>query len=144
MHNAEERMAFSQSFKLGSSMLRLLAQLIQSHGSRSVAASSLTEVSQRLGSVAAFSPTGKPEIHGSVSLVASSHRGERNIAVELPSHLHGVFGASKTQLNAGQDLELAYILCSFSDVLAHSHFDLGWFTAIEHAKDTGDAKLIKQ
>ena len=30
------------------------------------------------------------------------------IAVELPSHLHGVFQASRTQRNDGQDLKLAH------------------------------------
>ena len=83
MHSAEERMASSPTNL--------------SHGSRSAAAPSLTEVSHRLGSVAAFSPTkvnhwsgtvaassptGKPESRRSLSLVASSHRGERNLAVE--------------------------------------------------------------
>ena len=76
--------------------------------------------------------------------MASSHKGERNIAVELPPHLHGEFEASRTQLNAEQELKLAGVLRSSADVFAESEFALGQFTAIEHAIDKGDAKPIKQ
>ena len=61
--------------------------------------------------------------------MASSHKGERNLAVELPSHLHGVFEASRTHLNAEQESKLAGILCSYADVFAEREFDLGQFIA---------------
>ena len=114
------------------------------HRSRSVAASSPTEVSRGSKPVAASSPTGKPKGHRPVNLVASSRKGERNIAVELPSHLHGVFEASRTHLNAEQESKVAGVLRSYADVFAESEFDLGKFTAIKHAIDTGHAKPIKQ
>ena len=76
--------------------------------------------------------------------MASSHKDERNIAVELPSHLLGVFEASRTHLNAEQESKLAGVLRSYANVFAESEFDLGQFTAIEHAIDTGDAQPIKQ
>ena len=78
MHSANTRMASSQS-----------------SGSNCVAASSPTELKHGARSVAASSPTN--------SSIGQGHKDERNIAVELSSHLHGVFEASRTHLNAEQE-----------------------------------------
>ena len=64
--------------------------------------------------------------------------------VHLPDHLKGVYKESIAHLNHSQAEILAQVLGSYSDVFAESDFDLGNFTAIEHAIDTGDAKPIKQ
>jgi transposase InsO family protein len=63
---------------------------------------------------------------------------------EVPEHLKAMFDASVKHLDPQQTQELAGILREYEDVFATSEFDLGSFTEIEHAIDTGDAKPIKQ
>jgi transposase InsO family protein len=65
-------------------------------------------------------------------------------SLEVPQHLQAMFDASVTHLDLQQKLNLAAILRQFEDVFASSEFDLGNFSEIEHAIDTGDAKPIKQ
>ena len=63
---------------------------------------------------------------------------------EISDHLKPLFEKSIAHLNTQQQDQLKSLLCEFGDVFAKSEFDLGHFTAIEHAIDTGDAKPIKQ
>ena len=80
---------------------------------------------------------------GSISVMASSCN-DSDQTTNLPKHLQSVFEASKSHLNSSQAGHFARILRDYSDVFAENDFDLGNFTAIEHAINTGDAKPIKQ
>ena len=66
------------------------------------------------------------------------------IVAKIPVHLQEVFKSSVEHLDSRQREKLAEVLSNFADVFATIDFDLGNFTAIEHAIDTKDAKSIKQ
>ena len=55
-----------------------------------------------------------------------------------------MFKSSVEHLDSQQSEQLAKVLSNVADVFATNDFDLGTFTAIEHAIDTRDAKPIKQ
>ena len=63
---------------------------------------------------------------------------------ELPEHLRDLFQNSCVELNESEKSSLENLLINFADVFSSHEFDLGNFTAIEHAIETGDAKPIKQ
>ncbi|KAL8614664.1 hypothetical protein ACOMHN_051116 [Nucella lapillus] len=62
----------------------------------------------------------------------------------VPEHLQQLAADSSAYLTVDQREELGKLLSEFEDVFAKHDFDLGEFTTIEHAIDTGDAKPIKQ
>ncbi|KAL8604518.1 hypothetical protein ACOMHN_015802 [Nucella lapillus] len=62
----------------------------------------------------------------------------------VPEHLQQLAADSSAYLTVDQREELGKLLSEFEDVFAKHDFDLGEFTTIEHAIDTGDANPIKQ
>ena len=64
--------------------------------------------------------------------------------VTLPDHMCDLYDRSRTNLNVDQQAQLKALLTEFQDVFARDEFDLGDFSAVEHAIDTGTAKPIKQ
>ena len=62
----------------------------------------------------------------------------------VPRHLQGLFDRSAEFLQSNEKCKLAKLLTEFEDVFAKTDYDLGEFTAIEHAFPAGDAKPIKQ
>ena len=50
----------------------------------------------------------------------------------------------RTHLIAEQESKLPGDLCSYADVFAESEFDIGQFTAFEHAIGTGDASPLNK
>ena len=51
---------------------------------------------------------------------------------------------SKDYINENEYQQLTDLVVEFQDVFAKDDFDLGEFTAISHAVDTGEAKPVKQ
>ena len=62
----------------------------------------------------------------------------------LPEHLEDMYQSSCMKLNQKEQYDLKNLLIEFADVFSVHEFDLGSFTAIEHAIDTGDATPVKQ
>ncbi|MCW4335780.1 MAG: RNase H-like domain-containing protein [Candidatus Thiodiazotropha endolucinida] len=62
----------------------------------------------------------------------------------MPEHLEQVFTASKEHLTEQESAQLADLLNEYQDVFAKTEYDLGHFSGIEHAIDTGQARPIKQ
>ena len=63
---------------------------------------------------------------------------------EVPEYLKDLFQRSCSELNEKQQVTLRELLINYADVFSSHEYDIGSFTAIEHAIDTGDARPIKQ
>ena len=62
----------------------------------------------------------------------------------MQDHLNTTFEESSKELSVEHREKFANILISYEDVFAKSEFDLGTFTDIEHSKEKGEARPIKQ
>lgn len=74
----------------------------------------------------------------------SQVRTEDSEEPELPPHLTDLFERAIKHLNSDQQDKLKSLLIEFQDVFAKDEFDLGNFTAVEHAIDTESATPVKQ
>jgi hypothetical protein len=61
----------------------------------------------------------------------------------LPKHIEELFRLSTEGLDKNQKSEIKTLLSEYSDVFAQDDMDLGNFTELEHAIDTGTAKPVK-
>ena len=61
----------------------------------------------------------------------------------LPKHIEELFRLSTEGLDKNQKSEIKTLLSEYSDVFAQDDLDLGNFTELEHAIDTGTAKPVK-
>jgi len=62
----------------------------------------------------------------------------------IPKHTEELFRLSTDGLDKHQKSEVKRLLSEYSDVFAQDDLDLGNFTELEHAIDTGTAKPVKQ
>lgn len=62
----------------------------------------------------------------------------------LPDHLCDMYDRARVNLDTDQQPQLRALLIEFQDVFAENEYDLGDFSAVEHAIDTGAARPIKQ
>ncbi|MCG7869674.1 MAG: retroviral-like aspartic protease family protein, partial [Candidatus Thiodiazotropha taylori] len=86
-------------------------------------------------------PEGVNVREAKVETQSAENRGETHV---IPEHLRDLFQRSTEHLNREERDQLAEVLIEYQDVFAQSEFDLGNFTEIVHAIDTGSAKPIKQ
>lgn len=62
----------------------------------------------------------------------------------VPSHLHDLLSTAKKNLSHSEFTQVQDLLLQYEDVFAKDDYDLGHFTEVEHAIDTGTAKPVRQ
>ena len=67
----------------------------------------------------------------------------KDIEISLPEYMRDLFARSRKGLNTEESIQVGELLIEFQDIFAKHDLDLGCFTEIKHAIDTGTERPVK-